>query len=81
MILHVTDAKYLNRYTIWVRFNNGVEGTIDLSNDLNGEIFEPLKNLEQFKKFKVDSILETIVWENGADLAPEFIYDKLKKAA
>jgi hypothetical protein len=38
---------------------------------LKGEIFEPLKNIQKFKSFKVDPILETIGWENGADLAPE----------
>ena len=81
MILHVKKAKYLNDYTIWVLFDNGTEGSVDLSNELDGEVFESLKNIDEFKKFKVDPILETIVWENGADFAPEFLYGKLKKAA
>ena len=51
---------------------------VDLKDELYGEVFEPLKDMERFRSFKVDPDLETIVWENGADLAPEFLYDKMK---
>ena len=78
MILHVKQAKYLHDYVIWIKFNDGIEGEIDLENELTGEIFGPLKDKKLFKSFKVDSLLETIVWENGADLAPEFLHDNLK---
>ena len=78
MILHVKEARYLHDYVIWLRFNNGIEGEIDLQNELNGEVFEPLKKIKNFIKFKVDPDLETIVWENGADIAPEFLYENMK---
>ena len=78
MILHVKKAKYLHSYVIWLRFNDGIEGEVDLKDELEGEIFGPLKNEKLFKSFKVDPILETIVWENGADLAPEFLHDNIK---
>ncbi len=78
MILHVKDAKYLHDYVIWVKFNDGIKGEIDLENELTGEIFGPLKDKKLFKSFKVDPLLETVVWENGADLAPEFLHDNIK---
>lgn len=78
MILHVKEAKYLHDYVIWVRFNDGTEGEVDLSHELEGEMFEPLKDIQNFKSFRVDPILETIVWENGADLAPEFLYENTR---
>ncbi|MEW6740006.1 MAG: DUF2442 domain-containing protein [Nitrospirota bacterium] len=81
MILHVKEAKYLHDYVIWLRFNDGAEGEVNLKDELYGEIFEPLKDLEMFKSFRLDPVLETIVWENGADLAPEFLYDKMKVLA
>jgi len=81
MILHVKEAKYLHDYVIWLRFNDGAEGMVDLKDELHGEVFEPLKQVERFKSFKVDPDLETIVWDNGADLAPEFLYDKMKVLA
>lgn len=78
MFLHVKEAKYVKNYVIWLRFNNGAVGEIDLKEELIGEIFGPLKELAQFKKFRVDPDIETIVWENGADLAPEFLYEHMK---
>ena len=81
MILHVKEAKYSHDYVIWLRFNDGAEGMVDLKDELYGEVFEPLKDVERFKSFKVDPDLETISWEIGADLAPEFLYDKMKVLA
>jgi len=78
MILHVKEAKYLHDYVIRVRFNDGIEGEVDLENELEGEVFGPLRDKRKFKSFKVDPILETIVWENGADLAPEFLHENLR---
>jgi len=78
MILHVKEAKYLRDYVIWVKFNDGIAGEVDLSLELTGEIFGPLKDKEVFKSFKVDPTLETIVWGNGADLAPEFLHDNVR---
>lgn len=78
MILHVKEARYLHDYVIWLRFNDGAEGEVDLANELDGEVFEPLKDKQQFKKFRVDPELQTVVWGNDADLAPEFLYENLK---
>ena len=78
MILHVKEARYLHDYVVWVRFNDAMEGEVDLENELEGEVFGPLRDKKKFKSFKVDHILGTIVWENGADLAPEFLQENLK---
>ena len=78
MILHVRKAKYRHDYTVWLRFNDDAEGEVDLSNELKGEVFGPLKDIDKFKSFTVDPFLGTIVWENGADLAPEFLYENMK---
>lgn len=71
MILHITEACYLDSYRIEVVFNDGKKGVADLSEVLTGAVFEPLKNLDAFTKFYIDY---TIIWQNGADLAPEYIY-------
>ncbi len=81
MILHIKEAKYLHGYVIWLRFNDGAIGEVDLKDELFGEVFEPLKDLDKFKSFKVDPDLETIVWGTGADMAPEFLYEKMKVLA
>ena len=78
MILHVTEAKYLRDYVIRVHFNDGAAGEVNLAGELEGEVFGPLKDISLFKAFKVDPELGTVVWKNGADLAPEFLYDNLQ---
>ena len=78
MILHVVDVKYVRDYVIWVKFNDGIDGEVDLSAELEGEVFGQLKDEKLFKTVKVDPLLQTIVWDNGADLAPEFLYDNLR---
>ena len=72
--MHITQASYLDGYRVEVVFNDGKKGIADLSDALTGKVFEPLKNIDVFSKFNVDEELETLVWENGADLAPEYIY-------
>ncbi len=78
MILHVVEVKYLRDYVIWVRFNDGAAGEVDLLGELEGEVFGPLKDITLFKTVKVDPLMQTVVWDNGADLAPEFFYDHLR---
>lgn len=75
--LHVVEAKYVREYVLWIRFNNGAEGEVDLSNELDGEVFGPLKDISMFKRFHVDPEIDTVVWENGADFAPEFLHGLL----
>ena len=78
MILHITDAKYLHYYQVWIRFNVGSEGIVDLIDELWGTVFEPLKDLTLFSQVKLDKELATLVWPNGADLAPEFLHALLQ---
>ena len=72
-MLHIKSAKYLSGYKLWIAFDDGTSGEVDLANELKGSMFEPLKDLAEFKNVSVDPELETIVWPNGADLAPEFL--------
>ncbi|HEX2611405.1 MAG TPA: DUF2442 domain-containing protein [Gemmatimonadales bacterium] len=71
MFLHVVEARYLHDHTVWVRFNDGTAGEIDLSSELEGPVFGPLKDTCQFKRFEIAH--HTLSWENGADFAPEFL--------
>ena len=81
MILHVHEVKHMKDYILWMRFNDGAEGEIDLKNELEGEIFGPLQDQSLFQTVRVDPELQTIVWQNGADLAPEFLYENMRVLA
>ena len=73
LLVKIIDAKYVQGYKIKLRFNDGKIKTIDFKDLLWGEVFESLKEIENFKKFKLNPF--TIEWENGADFAPEYLYD------
>ncbi len=75
MFMHVTQARYCGDYKVWVAFNDGAEGEIDLSSELYGELFEPLKDKEFFRSFTLEG--HTLSWSNGADFAPEFLREQL----
>ena len=72
MFLHVTSAEYKGHYKLLVSFNNGERKLVNLKNELYGEVFEPLKDLHRFQRFVISH--NTIEWDTGADLAPEYLY-------
>lgn len=78
MYPEIIDSKYITDYKLWLKFDDGKEGEIDLKDELWGEVFEPLNDVNYFKTVRLDRELGTICWENGADFAPEFLYDNLK---
>ncbi len=71
---YILEAKYLEQYKLLLTFEDQQKMVVDLENHLEGAIFRPLKNIEYFKKVKVDHELDTIVWDNGADMSPDFLY-------
>ena len=81
MLPLISDARYFEVHTIWLRFADGTEGEVNLETELDGEVFEPLKDSEYFKTFKLHPELRTVVWPNGADFAPEFLRASLRVAA
>jgi len=76
-MLHVKSARHISGHRLWVSFDNGASGEVDLAGQLKGVVFEPLRDPEFFARVSVDPELETVVWPNGADLAPEFLFKHL----
>ena len=78
MIARLLDAQYVQDFIIHIRFSDGAEGDVDLSTELTGEIFEPLNDASYFSQFTLHPELHTICWPNGADFAPEYLYDRIQ---
>ena len=74
MVLHITDAEVCGPYSLDVCFNDGVRKQVDLTPLLTGPVFRPLRDPSYFARVVVDSQSGTVVWPNGADLAPEALY-------
>ena len=75
MFLHVISVEYLEDYKLRLKFNNEEVRTVDLSQELYGEVFEPLQDIDFFKQVTVNPETNTIEWPNGADFAPEYLFD------
>jgi hypothetical protein len=74
----VIRAEYRGAFRIYVGFNDGTENTIDFSEWLSGPVFEPLKDPSYFERFFIDG--GTVAWPNGADIAPETLYERAKSS-
>jgi hypothetical protein len=76
------DAKPLDGYKVHVRFEDGTAADVDLSYLLDyGGVFEPLRDLDFFRRLRADSEAGTIIWPNEADIAPETLYAHAQRRA
>jgi len=75
----VIRAEYRGDYRIHLAFNDGVENTVDFEPWLDGPVFEPLRDPACFRRFFLEG--GTVTWPNGADIAPETLYERAKSSA
>lgn len=75
----VVEVVPLADHRLRVRFEDGTAGIISLEDQLFGPVFEPLKDVSFFEQVSIDEF-GAICWPNGADLAPDAIYDDLQSA-
>ena len=81
MIPRLVDARHVSNYTLRIRFDDGTEGEVNLSGELEGEVFSPLRDVAFFLKFEIHPEFHTLAWPNGADFAPEFLYERVRITA
>ena len=77
MFESVINVKHIKDYKVWIVFDNGKKGEIDLEKKIKnrGGVFKLLQDINYFKNFKIEN--DTLSWESGADLAPESLYELL----
>jgi hypothetical protein len=78
ILVRLVEARYVRDYVVWVRFSDGLAGEVDLREELDGPIFEPLRDQAVFQRVRLHPELHTIVWPNGADIAPEFLQERVR---
>ena len=79
MFLHLEVVEPRAGHRLYVRFDNGISGEISLLDELWGEMFLPLRDESTFQTAQLDPVMRTVAWANGADFAPEFLFDLLNK--
>ncbi len=77
----VTDAEYVSGYVIRLKFDDGTQKSVDVSQWFKGQVFEPLKDVSRFQEFFIEA--GTLAWPSGVDIAPEALYraEDVQKAA
>lgn len=78
MMARIVDARHAGGHRVWLKFEDGLSGEIDLAPELWGPVFEPLKAESEFAKLRVDAELDTVVWPNGADFSPDWLREQVK---
>jgi hypothetical protein len=78
MMPRVIKVAPLPHYRLYVEFDDGVSGTIDLSGELDGEVFRPLRDEATFHQVAVDEF-GAVCWPNGPDLAPDAMHRQLAR--
>ena len=71
---YITDVQYDSGFKLLLQFEDGKWRIADLEKHLDGEIFEPLRDAVFFAEVRLNSDIDTVVWKNGADMSPDFLY-------
>jgi hypothetical protein len=77
VLLKIKSFSVLDKFKLEILFSNSEKYIVDLQDELDGEVFEPLKNESLFKQAYLTP-WHVIEWPNGADFAPEFLYEKAR---
>ncbi len=80
-LVRIRAVAPLENFVVRVEFTNGAIREIDLEPYLRGPVFEPLrKDINLFRAVRVDPRMKTLVWDNGADIDPDVLYQGLTPA-
>ena len=77
----VMESRCVSGFVVWLKCRDGTAGEIDLASELDGAVFEPLREVAVFQQLQIHPEFHTIVWPNGAGLAPEFLHDGVRVTA
>ena len=77
-LMDVVEARPLENYRIWLRFEDGVEGVVDVSDLVGQGVFAAWRDIELFRSMRVDPEAGTVVWPGDLDLAPDALYDAVR---
>jgi len=72
-VLRITEVELVGPHSLALRFNDGASRRVDLLPELEGPIFEPLRDPAYFSRVALDPVAGTVVWPNRADFAPDFL--------
>jgi len=78
-MVRIVAVKAIEPYRIWIRFADGLEGTIDLSELVGQGVFQRLVDPTEFTQVYVDRETHTVAWPGGIDLCPDTLYEDIRE--
>lgn len=75
----IVACKPLPHYRVWIRFDDGLEGEVDLNHLVGKGVFEAWKSVEFFNQVKVDPKTDTLCWGEDIDLDPYVLRERIKR--
>lgn len=78
-MVQILEARPIEPYAVWIRFSDGVSGSVDLSDLVGKGVFAAWKDAEFFRRVAIDPDTHTLAWPGGIDLAPEALYEDVLK--
>ena len=72
---YITEVEYEVGYRLLLTFEDGSRRRVELTPHLDGEMFEPLREITLFRTARLNTDIDTVVWDNGADMSPDFLYE------
>ena len=76
-MIRIAEARALPKFKLWIKFHDGKEGTVDLSDLVGKGVFSKFKEPGFFASVFIDDESHTVVWPGGIDLAPESLYEEV----
>ena len=77
-MIEVEDVEYLGDYKLWLRFNDGLEGSVNLKKEVDKPPYRKLRNLKKFVGFGLER--GTLVWSDDLDIAPEILHSMAEES-
>lgn len=71
----IVEAEPREQYRLWIRFEDGTEGEVDLSNLVGKGVFGSWEDPAEFRKVYIDTDTHTVAWPGGIDLCPDSLYE------
>jgi hypothetical protein len=72
---YITAVQHSSGFKLHLRFEEGEWRSVNLEPHLDGEIFEPLRDASRFSTAHLNKEIDTVAWDNGADMSPDFLYE------
>jgi hypothetical protein len=75
----ITECRAESNYTLWLKFDDGLEGSVNLGDLVLTESYQAISDVETFSRVAIDPVSNAVTWVGGINLDPEKLYRDLAR--